>query len=232
MSKFTALDEGLYEYLVERGTRQDDVLRRLAEETEGMGDIAVMQIGPDEGAFMTVLLKAMGARHAIEVGTFTGYSAICIARGLGDGGELVACELSEEYAEIARRYFDEAGVAGRIDLRLGPALDTLRAMPADESFDFAFIDANKDDYPAYYEECLTRVRPGGVIAIDNVLGAGRVLGPDPGDAMAQGIVELNERLASDERVDIAMVPIADGVTLALKREPPTSHAARGGAAPE
>lgn len=217
MSKFTTLDEGLYSYLVEHGSRQDDVLRRLAEETEGMGDIAVMQIGADQGAFMTLFVKAIGARRALEVGTFTGYSAICIARGLPEDGELVACELSGEYAAIARRYFEEAGVADRIDLRLGPALETLRAMPEEESFDFAFIDANKDEYLAYYEECLTRVRRGGVIAIDNVLGAGRVLDPDPGDEMALGIVELNERLVSDERVDVAMVPIADGLTLALKR---------------
>jgi caffeoyl-CoA O-methyltransferase len=217
VSKFTTLDEGLYAYLVEKGTRQDDVLRRLAEETERMGDIAVMQIGPDEGAFMTLLVRAIGARRALEVGTFTGYSAICIARGLPDDGELVACELSEDYAKTASRYFDEAGVSDRIDLRLGPALETLRAMPASEAFDFAFIDANKDDYPDYYEECLARLRPGGVIAVDNVLGAGRVVDPDPEDEQARGIVELNERLATDERVDIAMVPIADGVTLALKR---------------
>jgi caffeoyl-CoA O-methyltransferase len=217
VSKFTTLDEGLYAYLVEKGTRRDDVLRRLAEETERMGDIAVMQVGPDEGAFMTLLVRAIGARRALEVGTFTGYSAICIARGLPDDGELVACELSEDYAKTASRYFDEAGVSERIDLRLGPALETLRAMPASEAFDFAFIDANKDDYPDYYEECLTRLRPGGVIAVDNVLGAGRVVDPDPEDEQARGIVELNERLAADERVDIAMVPIADGVTLALKR---------------
>jgi caffeoyl-CoA O-methyltransferase len=217
VSKFTTLDEGLYSYLVEHGSRQDDVLRRLAEETEAMGDIAVMQIGADQGAFMTLFVKAIGARRALEVGTFTGYSAICIARGLPVDGELVACELSEEYAATARRYFEEAGVADRIDLRLGPALETLRAMPEGEDFDFAFIDANKDEYLAYYEECLTRIRRGGVIAIDNVLGAGRVLDPDPDDEMALGIVELNERLVADERVDLAMVPIADGLTLALKR---------------
>ena len=217
MSKFTALDERLYEYLVEHGTRRDDVLRRLAEETERMGDIAVMQIGPDQGAFMTLFVRAIGARRALELGTFTGYSAICIARGLPEDGELVACELKEEYAEVARGYFDEAGVAGRIDLRLGPALETLRSMPAEEAFDFAFIDANKDDYPAYYEECLERMRPGGVIAIDNVLGAGRVLDPGGDDEMAQGIVALNERVHADERVELAMVPIADGLSLALKR---------------
>jgi caffeoyl-CoA O-methyltransferase len=217
VSKFTTLDEGLYSYLVEHGSRQDDVLRRLAEETDAMGDIAVMQIGADQGAFMALFVRAIGARRALEVGTFTGYSAICIARGLPEDGELVACELSDEYAATARRYFEAAGVAERIDLRLGPALETLRAMPEEETFDFAFIDANKDEYLAYYEECLTRVRRGGVIAIDNVLGAGRVLDPDPDDEMALGIVELNERLVTDERVDLAMVPIADGLTLALKR---------------
>jgi caffeoyl-CoA O-methyltransferase len=228
VSKYNPLDERLYGYLLERGVRQDEVLRRLAEETEAMGDISVMQIAPDQGAFMTLLVRATGARRALELGTFTGYSAICIARGLAEDGELVACELSEEYAEIARRYFDEAGVAGRIDLRLGPALDTLRSMPADESFDFAFIDADKGGYSEYYEECLTRLRPGGLIAIDNVLAAGRVL--DPEDESATAIAALNERIASDERVDVAMLAIADGLTLALKRESPTAHAARGRAA--
>jgi caffeoyl-CoA O-methyltransferase len=218
VSKTSSLDERLYDYLVEHGVRQDDVLRRLAAETEAMGDISVMQVGPDQGAFMTLLVRAMGATRALELGTFTGYSAICIARGLPDDGELVACELSEEYAETARGWFAEAGVADRIDLRLGPALETLRAMPRAESFDFAFIDANKDDYPDYYEECLVRMRPGGVIAVDNVLAAGRVVDPDPDDEMAQGIVALNERIASDERVDVSMVPIADGLTLALKRD--------------
>lgn len=217
MSKYTSLDEGLHRYLVEHGARQDDVLRRLAEETEAMGDIAVMQIAPDQGAFMSLLVRAIGARRALELGTFTGYSAICIARGLPEDGELVACELSEEYARTARRYFDEAGVAGRIDLRLGPALDTLREMPAGESFDFAFVDADKGNYPDYYEECLARLRPGGLIAIDNVLSGGRVLDPGPDDESAAAIASLNDRIAHDDRVDVAMVAIADGITLALKR---------------
>jgi predicted O-methyltransferase YrrM len=232
VSKYNPLDERLYGYLLEHGVRQDGVLRRLAEETEAMGDISVMQIAPDQGAFMTLLVRAVGARRALELGTFTGYSAICIARGLAEDGVLVACELSEEYAEVARRYFDEAGVAGRIDLRLGAALDTLRSMPADESFDFAFIDADKGNYSEYYEECLTRLRPGGLIAIDNVLAAGRVLDPDPEDESATAIAALNERIASDERVDVAMLAIADGVTLALKRESPPAHAAPGRAAIE
>ena len=217
MSKYTPLDERLYGYLLERGVREDDVLRRLAEETDAMGDISVMQIAPDQGAFMSLLVRAIGARRALELGTFTGYSAICIARGLAEGGELVACELSEEYAAIAKRYFGEAGVADRIDLRLGPALETLRAMPAEESFDFAFIDADKGNYPDYYEECLARIRPGGVIAVDNVLGAGRVLDPEPEDESATAIAALNERIAGDERVELAMLNLADGLTLALKK---------------
>ena len=147
--KYVTLTPELYDYLVEHGARQDDVLRRLAAETEQLGDIAIMQIAPEQGAFMTLLVRAMGGRRALELGTFTGYSAICIARGLADGGMLVTSDISGEWTEIARRYFDEAGVADRIDLRLGPALETLRAMPDTEPFDFAFIDADKAEYPDY-----------------------------------------------------------------------------------
>jgi len=216
-AKFTALDEELHAYLVERGARQDEVLRRLAAETADLGDISVMQIAPDQGALITLLVRAIGARRAIELGTFTGYSAICIARGLGGDGTLVACELSEKWAAIARRWFDEAGVADRIDLRLGAALDTLRAMPRDEELDFAFIDADKVGYLDYYEECLARLRAGGLMMIDNVLSGGRVLDPAPDDESARTIAKLNERITADERVDVAMLGIADGVTLALKR---------------
>jgi caffeoyl-CoA O-methyltransferase len=215
--KFTVLDEEVYAYLVEHGAHQDDVLRRLAAETNQLGGIAVMQVAPDQGALITLLVRAIGARRAIELGTFTGYSAICIARGLPDDGELVACELNEEWAEVARRYFAEAGVADRIDLRLGPALETLRAIPADESFDFAFIDADKEGYPDYYEECLARLRPGGLMMIDNVLMSRNVLDPGPDDASARTIAGLNESIAADERVEIAMLGISDGVTLAVKR---------------
>lgn len=182
-----------------------------------MGDISVMQIAPDQGAFMTLLTRAIGARRAIELGTFTGYSAICIARGLAADGTLVACELSDEYAETARRWFAEAGVEERIELRLGPALETLRSLPAEESFDIAFIDADKENYPDYYEECLARLRPGGLILVDNVLAMGQILNRENDDERLLAIRELNERIASDERVDVAMLGIADGVTLALKR---------------
>jgi caffeoyl-CoA O-methyltransferase len=216
-AKFTALDEELHAYLVEHGAREDHVLRRLAAETERLGDIAVMQVAPDQGALITLLVSAIGAGRAIELGTFTGYSAICIARGLPDDGVLVACELNEEWAEVARRWFAEAGVESRIDLRVGPALETLRSLPGDESFDFAFIDADKEGYPEYYEQCLARLRPGGLVMVDNTLAGGRVLDPGPDDASARSIVALNERLAADERVDVAMLGISDGVTLALKR---------------
>jgi predicted O-methyltransferase YrrM len=215
--KYTALDDELHGYLVEHGARQDDVLRRLAEETAELGDVAVMQIAPDQGAFITLLVRAIGAQRALELGTFTGYSAICIARGLPAGGRLLACELEERWAEIAQRYFDEAGVEDRIELRLGPALDTLGALPADERFDFAFVDADKQSYLDYYEVVLERLRKGGLMMIDNVLRGGAVL--DGGDdSEANRVVrELNERVAADDRVDVAMLGVADGITLAVKR---------------
>lgn len=215
--KFTRLDDELYGYLVEHGAREDDVLRGLREETARLGDISVMQIAPDQGALMTLLARATGARRAIELGTFTGYSAICIARGLPAGGTLVACELSEDYAATARRWFAAAGVEDRIELRLGPALETLRSLPAEESFDLAFIDADKESYPDYYEECLARLRPGGLVMVDNVLAMGQILNREIDDERLLAIRELNERIAGDERVDVAMLGIADGVTLALKR---------------
>ena len=221
MSKFTSIDDDLHAYMVEHGARQDDVLARVQAETEAMGDIAVMQIAPDQGAFMSVLARAVGTREAIELGTFTGYSAICIARGLEPGGRLTCCELSEEYAQTAARNFEAAGVADRIEIRIGPALDTVREMPERELYDLAFIDADKPNYPAYYEECLARMRSGGLILLDNVLSAGRVLrrdGLDPDSAASvEAIHELNELIRDDERVDVAMVGIADGLTIARKR---------------
>jgi len=166
---------------------------------------------------MTLLVRAIGARRALELGTFTGYSAICIARGLGDGGTLVTCDLNGEWTEIARRYFDEAGVAERIDLRMGPALDTIRELSADEPFDFAFIDADKTEYPDYYEECLRLLRPGGLIMLDNVLRDGQVLDTGNDDPRTLATREVNDRAIADERVDVAMLGVADGITLALKR---------------
>lgn len=222
MSKYTALDDDLHAYLVAHGARQDTVLRRVQEETAAMGDIAEMQIAPDQGAFMTLLARAIGAREALEIGTFTGYSAICIARGLGAGGRLVCCELSEEFAEAAARNAEAAGVAERVEIIVGPAADTLRALPEGDLFDLVFIDADKPGYPTYYEEALGRTRTGGLILLDNVFGGGQIAKPD--DEVSEGWREsvaalraLNDRLVADERVDLAMVGIADGLTILRKR---------------
>ena len=215
--KYVTLTPEVYAYVVEHGAREDDVLRRLRAETEELGDIAIMQISPEQGALMTLLAKAIGARRALELGTFTGYSAICVARGLSEGGELVTCDLNGDWTEIARRYFEEAGVVDRIDLRLGPALETLRALPADEPFDLAFIDADKREYPDYYEECLRLLRPGGLIMLDNVLRGGSVLDDADEDPRTLATREVNERAIADERVDVAMLGVSDGITLALKR---------------
>jgi caffeoyl-CoA O-methyltransferase len=222
VTKFTSVDETLHRYLVEHGARQDDVLRRVEEETTAMGEISTMQIAPDQGAFMTLLARAIGAREALEVGTFTGYSAICIARGLEPGGRLLCCELSEEYAETAARNVEDAGVAERVEIRVGPAADTLAALPEREVFDLTFIDADKTGYPTYYEEALKRTRPGGLILLDNVLAGGAIAAPDeevPGDwsESVAALRQINDQLVGDERVDLAMVGIADGLTIARKR---------------
>jgi caffeoyl-CoA O-methyltransferase len=206
--------------MVDHGARQDEVLARIAAETAAMGPISRMQIAADQGAFMTLLCKATGVSEALELGTFTGYSAICIARGLSPGGRLIACELSEEYAEIAAANFADAGVADRIEIRIGAAAETLRALPEREAFDFAFIDADKVSYLEYYELVLSRMRPGGLIALDNVLSGGRIVsGEDDGSVGPQtaAMREVNDLIATDERVDVAMIGIADGLTLALKR---------------
>jgi caffeoyl-CoA O-methyltransferase len=219
MSKFTPVREDLHAYMVEHGARQDEVLRRLERETAEMGDVAGMQIAPDQGALMTLLCRMIGAKEAIELGTFTGYSAICIARGLAPGGRLIACEIDDGYAETAARNFEAAGVADRIEIRIGPALETLRALPEREVFDFGFIDADKTEYPDYYEALLARTRPCGLILVDNVLGGGAVVGDDPGFSAEslEGIRALNDRIRDDDRVDVAMVGVADGLTFARKR---------------
>jgi caffeoyl-CoA O-methyltransferase len=217
VSKFTVLDQELYSYIAAHGARRDDVLRRLAEETARLGGISVMQIAPDQGALMTLLVRAIEARRAIEVGTFTGYSAICIARGMPEDGELITCDVNEEWAKVARRFFADAGLEDRIEMRVGPALETLRSLTEDAAFDFAFIDADKQGYPDYYEECLRLLRPRGLLMIDNVLQGGRVLDPGPDDESARAIAKLNDAIAADERVDAAMLGISDGLTLALKR---------------
>jgi caffeoyl-CoA O-methyltransferase len=216
VSKFTPLTEELHDYIVAHGAREDEALMLLREETAALGEIAVMQIAPDQGALMTLLARLIGARRAIEVGTFTGYSAICIARGLPLDGLLVACELDPERARTAAANFARASVADRIDLRVAPAADTLASLAGSEPFDLAFIDADKTGYGDYYERCLELLRPGGLIILDNVLQDGRVLDPE-GDDSATAIHRLNLKLRADERVDLAMIPVADGLTLARKR---------------
>jgi caffeoyl-CoA O-methyltransferase len=204
------------DYLLAHSEPADDVLRDLAEETHReLADRAVMQISHDEGELLTMLVRLVGARNAVEVGTFTGYSSICIARGLPDDGKLLCCDVSEEWTSIARRYWDRAGVADRIELRIAPAVETLRALPVERHLDFAFIDADKSAYPAYFEEIVTRVRPGGLIVLDNMLRDGRVLDPQNDDDRA--INDLNAALLADDRVEVVLLPVRDGVSLARVR---------------
>jgi caffeoyl-CoA O-methyltransferase len=203
------------DYLLAHCTPADDVLRELAAETRAaFPDAAGMQISHDEGELLTMLVRLVGATHAVEVGVFTGYSAICIARGLPKDGRLLCCDVSEEWTGLARRHWERAGVDDRIDLRIAPAIETLKALPAEPAIDFAFIDADKTGYLGYYEELVPRVRAGGLLVLDNVLRAGRVLNPDgPADI---AIREINDRVVTDERVESVMLPVRDGVTLIRK----------------
>ena len=209
------LAPAIHEYLVAHGTPPDDVQQRLIEETATLGGIAQMQIAPEQGAFMTILTRAIGARLAVEVGTFTGYSALSIAKGLPDDGRLVCCDVSEEWTSIARRHWEAAGVAHKIDLRIGPAAETLRDL--DEPWDLAFIDADKGNYATYYERALELLRPGGLIAVDNTLWSGRVADPSVDDPDTAAIRAFNETVHRDERVDLSLLTVGDGLTLALKR---------------
>jgi predicted O-methyltransferase YrrM len=216
--KFLRLTPELYNYLVAHGGNHDALLAQLADETaQRMGGVAMMQISPEQGTLMTILARAIGARHAIELGTFTGYSAICVARALPPDGSLLCCDVSAEWTAIARRYWEKAGLSHKITLKLAPALDTLRALPANEVFDFAFIDADKSNQLAYYEEILNRLRPNGLILIDNVLWNGEVLNRRNQTADTRAIRELNDFLPSDNRIDVVMLPIADGITICRKK---------------
>jgi caffeoyl-CoA O-methyltransferase len=211
------LAPGLHEYLVSHSTPPDALLRDLIAETaERFPDRARLQIGPEQGTFMTMLAGLMDARHAIEVGTFTGYSSICLARGMAAGGKLICCDISEEWTSLARTYWQKAGLADRIDLRLGPALDTLRALPSAASLDLAFIDADKTGYAGYWEEIVPRTRPGGVILMDNTLLHGRIFHAEP-DPDAAAIRQFNEHVLADDRVVLAMLPVGDGLTMARRK---------------
>jgi caffeoyl-CoA O-methyltransferase len=204
-------------YLTAHSTPPDAILRELAAETAARYPNQIsLQVAPEMGTFLTLLTRASRARRGIEVGTFTGYSSICIARGLGPGGRLLCCDVSEEWTSVARKYWEKAGLTDRIELRLGPALGTLRALPADEAFDVAFIDADKVGYPEYWTELLPRVRSGGVIMADNTFSHGRVLDPGNDDLAVIAVRAMNDLAAADERVELIMLPIGDGLTVALK----------------
>ncbi|WP_055479476.1 O-methyltransferase [Sphaerimonospora mesophila] len=210
------IDPAVAEYTIAHSTPPDDLLRALTEETLRLvGDRISMQISAEQGTLLTMLVGLSGARRAVEVGTFTGYSSICIARGMPADGRLIACDVSEEWTSVARRYWDKAGVSDKIELRLGPAADTLRDMPREEWIDFAFIDADKAGYPVYYEELLVRLRPGGLIAVDNTLQHGRVVDPSAGGVVPV-MREFNDLVAGDSRVTSVLLPFADGLTLIRK----------------
>jgi caffeoyl-CoA O-methyltransferase len=215
VDKFISLTPELHRYAVEHSSFRDGVVPEVEAAAGEMGELAEMQIGGDQAALMTVLVGAIGANRALEVGTFLGYGAIAIARGLPDDGELVCCELDEGYAERAREHLRKAGLEDRAEIRVGPALDTLRAMDPNEQFDFAFIDADKTEYIDYFEETLPRMRRSGLIMLDNTLRGGTVLEPGESEA-ARVAAELNDRLARDERVEVALLGLADGITLARK----------------
>jgi caffeoyl-CoA O-methyltransferase len=212
------LDDRLYAYLLKVGVRESDLLKELRAETAKLSS-AGMQIGPDQGAFMHLLAGIVGAKRALEVGTFTGYSSICVASALPADGKLICCDVSEEYTSIARNYWRRAGLESKIELRLGPAVATLDALIEAKvpEFDFVFIDADKTNYANYYERALKLVRTGGLIAIDNVLWGGDVADPKENDEDTVAIRALNDKVRADERVTLTMIPLGDGLTLARKR---------------
>jgi caffeoyl-CoA O-methyltransferase len=212
------LSDALQAYVEAHSTPPDEILTELAEQTGRMfGSDAGMQIGPDQGTFMTLLARLVGAARAVEVGTFTGYSAICVARGLTDGGRLLCCDVSEEWTSVAREYWKRAGLADRIELRLGPATRTLRELPDGTTFDYAFIDADKTSYVEYWDLIVPMIRPNGVILVDNTLSHGRVVDPGNTAERVQAIRRFNDHARADDRVELVLLPIGDGLTLARKR---------------
>jgi predicted O-methyltransferase YrrM len=218
-NKSIGLPDDLQAYVVRVGVREPPVLRRLRDETAKLPQHG-MQIAPEQGMLLALLVELVGARRCLEIGTFTGYSSTAVALALPPDGHLVCLDVSEEWTALARRTWQEAGIADRVELRLGPAIESLDALLAEGAagtFDFAFVDAAKDEYPAYYERVLRLLRPGGLVAFDNVFLAGRVADPAADDPGARAVRSLNDALHDDERVSIAVVPIADGVTLVRKR---------------
>ena len=205
-------------YLCAHSTPPDAILRELAHETaEWYPGEVTLPIAPEQGTFMTILTRLIGARSAIEIGTFTGYSSICLARGLAPGGHLLCCDLSEEWTSVARKYWERAGLTDTIELRLGPALDTVRSLPRHPQFDIAFIDADKTGYLGYWNEVVPRVRVGGAILVDNTFSHGRVIDAGNESELVQAVRGFNDHAAADDRVEVVMLPLADGLTLARKR---------------
>lgn len=213
------LDDRLYQYLLDYSLRETDLMRELREVT-AQQEMSRMQIAPEQGQFMALLVELMGAERVIEIGTFTGYSALCMAQAMPENGALICCDVCSEWTNIGRQFWERAGVADRIDLRIAPALETLDTLIEDGNageFDMAFIDADKTNYLEYFERCLDLLRPGGLIMFDNTLWSGAVADPEDHDDDTEALRELNDALHRDERVTISLVPIGDGLTLARKR---------------
>ncbi|HZE65949.1 MAG TPA: O-methyltransferase [Sporichthyaceae bacterium] len=211
------LPAALGAYVEAHATPADGLLRELAEYNAGLGRVSSMQISASQGAFMTLLARVVAPRFAVEVGTFTGYSSICVARALAPDGRLLCCDVSEEWTAIARKYWERAAVADRIELRLAPAAETLRALPTDPVIDWAFIDADKTGYRTYWDEIVPRLRPGGLVLVDNVLWSGKVVDETVDDADTVALREFNDHVLADERVEHVLLPVADGLTVARKR---------------
>lgn len=216
MRNFT-VSEAVRDYAVSHSSwPPEEVIRQLRSDTEALGDAAGMQIGDDEGQLLTMMARLVGARRAVEVGTFTGYSSLCIARGLVDGGQLLCCDVSEEWTSIAVRAWERAGLSDRIELRLAPALQTLRALPPAAELDLAFIDADKPGYPSYWDELVPRLRRGGVLLADNVLWSGEIVDQNANDENVTALRQFNDKVAADRRVEVVVLPAFDGLTIARK----------------
>ena len=213
-----ALTDELYRYLLDHSTPLDTIASELVEETRAaLPHAAQMQVAPEQATLLGLLTGLVGARRAVEVGTFTGLSSLAIARALGPGGRLTCFDVSDEYTSVARRYWKRAGVADRIDLRIGPAAERLQELPTEPHLDFAFIDADKGGYLAYWAELVPRMRPGGLLVVDNVLWHGTVVDPPANDPNAQALARFNAEVVTDDRVELVMLPIADGLSLARRR---------------
>lgn len=212
------IDDVLNDYLLAHTTPADEVQRSLIDATQALGDISGMQIAIDQGNLLTLLARIVGARRVVEVGTFTGYSALCLARGLPDDGHLLCCDVSEEWTAIGREHWDRAGVGDKIELRIGPGADTLAALPAEPQFDVAFVDADKPSYVRYVDELVPRLRPGGLLLIDNVLWSGNVVDPATTDDNTEAIRRCNDHVAAHPELESLILPIGDGLTLARKRD--------------